>query len=382
MAANYKEYLDDALFTKNLTVTYKMLSFKEKISNVIAQQALEAYMKENSERVCGLYLTKPSDSTFALKSSDEISADQSSDVQHICHIYSISTKSGAEEENGTEKSIRDKTWESDKTHVFAPLLTTKSVVNVAENPLLSSSFSSIAPPTEDEIKMKLRPVYPHDPVPTHITKTVSTPSVKVEKPQSVETHVTKSKTSDLGSMFAKSAAKSTVKKTSTNQLSFGSSSSSSLTPSTVSAVSSSSSVASKAAKTSSAPSTPHKPKLKRLRKQIDDEEDDENGGNEDEDLEEDDDDGFFDDIIDNDDNGFLDDGNDDDILLPVKHENSNHEVKNPVQESRPAPVVHHPPVSKPPPPQQPPKKKPAASKKKSSSGGTQTSIASFFCAKK
>lgn len=390
MTENYKEYLDDALFTKNMTVTYKMLSFKEKISNVIAQQVLEAYMKEHSERVCGLYLTKPSDSTFALKTSDEINAESSasSEAQHICHIYSITSKTVKEEESGTEKSICEKTWESDKTHVFAPLLTAKSVGNVAENPLLSSSFSSIVPPTEEEIKLKLRPIYPHDPAPMHITKTSSTPIVKIEKNQSVETHITKSKTSDLGSLFTKNPSKNTVKKTSTNQLSFGSlssssssSSSSSLTASTVSAVSSSSSVSSKTSKTSSSTTTSantsHKPKLKRLRKQIDDDSDDDNGGNEEEEeLEEDDDDGFFDDVIDNNDNGFLDDGNDDDILLPVKHENSNQEVKNPVQESRPAPVVHRPA------PQQPPKKKPAAPKKKSGSGGTQTSIASFFCAKK
>lgn len=393
----YKEYLDDALFAKNMTVTYKMLSFKEKISSVIAQQVLEAYMKENIERVCGLYLTKPSDSTFALKSSAELD----SEPQQVCHIYSISGKSTAKEEDEAEKKIIEKneictkTWESDKAYVFKPLLANKPINDITENPLLSSAFSSIEPPPREEMELRLRPTYAHDPVPTHsVTKAVSTPSVKLEKSQSTESssssssHITKSKTSDLGSLFTKSAStaagnksstaavsssSSITRKSSTNQLSFFPSSSTS-TLSTKSTVATSS--------TSSKSKNTHKPKLKRLRKQVDDddedgdgegsydEEEDEEGGNDD----------FFDDLIDNnDDGGFLDDGNGDDIILPVKRENSSQEVKKPVQAARPPPAAAPAPVvSKP----QPPKKKPAPSKKKSSSGGTQTSIASFFCAKK
>lgn len=387
-AEAYKEYLDDALFVKNLTVTYKMLSFKEKISNVIAQQALEAYMKANSERVNGLYLIKPNDNTFSLKEFSEINSEN----QQICHIYSIFGK------NENNENMCNKTWESDKTHIFTPFLSIKSVNNIEENPLLTCSFSSIEPPPHDEMQLKRRPVYPHDPVSSsaassmHINKSVSTPSViKSEKVQSNETvsknskincsNLTKSKTSDLGNLFSKNISKTNnnnnLKKNSTNQLSF------SQIPTQLSTKSTT------AKSTVSTTVSSHKSKLKRLRKQSEnDYDDDENDDNENDDFDEDDDDdddNFFngDDDVNNNgnDNGFLDDGDDDEtILLPVKHENSVSESKKTVQQTQPSrPAAAAPAaVLKPP----PAKKKSAPAKKKSSSGGTQTSIASFFCAKK
>ena len=399
MAVNYKEYLDDALFAKNMTVTYKMLSFKEKVSCALAQQALEAYMKENAERVCGLYLTKPTPSTFSLESTEEINT--SSEPHNICHIYSITSKPAVvvkkeeeEEERKEENSEKDKlckkTWESDKVHVFTPLLSNKTVASITENPLLFSAFGAIEPP-RDEISLKPRPVYAHDPAPQALqqqqplNKSASAPTVKLEKTASTNLitaterqktvhgssssssssstgHLTKAKTADLSSLFSKSVAKRKSGPT--------------VKPESGSA---------------------KKPKLKRLKRLVNDDNDEEEENSDDEDGGEEEDEecqdnGFFDN---DDDDGFLDDDND--MFLPIKHESSGLEAKK-----SDSALVKPPP----PPPQQqqqqqhstttttaapshatpakpqPPKKKSAPTKKKSGSSGTQTSISSFFGVKK